>query len=59
MKIIVHYPAAPSSQENLSNRIADIHAQAVIAKLKQHSSSTDEKLQFLDSATKKMMSDRA
>lgn len=54
MNIIVHYPESEAAKRELSKRVAIIHAQAIIQKVKSLSCPLEQKLALLDAVIEKM-----
>lgn len=48
INLIVHYPTTPEGKEELARRVASVHANAVIYKIKNLKCPTKQKLELLD-----------
>ncbi len=54
MKIIVHYPEREEAKQELSKRVAIVHAQAITQKVKSLSCPLAQKLALLDRVIEKI-----
>ena len=48
INLIVHYPKTEEGKEELARRVADVHADSVIQRLKSLNCPTKQKLELLD-----------
>ena len=48
MGIIVHHPETPEAQKELAKRVAQVHAQTVVERIKSISCPIDQKAELID-----------
>lgn len=59
MNIIAHYPESENAKQELSKRVAIVHAQAIIQKVKSLSCPLTQKIALLDAVIKKIKGEQA
>ena len=53
MKIIVHYPKSEKGLSELSEKVADLHIEAVISHLNKQSCPKEQKIQIIEKIKRK------
>ena len=52
INVIVHFPTTEEGKEDLARRVSDVHAAAVIQRIKELNCPTQQKLDLLDAVIK-------
>lgn len=48
MGVIIHYPTAPEKQEELSRKVAAVHAQTVMERIKSMPCPVEQKVELIE-----------
>jgi len=48
ISVIIHYPEDKKAQQDLARKVADVHAQTVIEKIRSMSYPTEQKIKLID-----------